>query len=234
MKLYLSRAVLNRSASSRALLPLLDPENRARAMDAHHRLMWVLFGSGDLGAKRDFLWRADGSGRFYILSRRRPKADGLFEQPMDIKLFEPMLAVGDLLAFKLRANATKDRSRKNGKGNRRVDLVMDRLRNIAVAGGENELGKPKRADARFKIAGEVGREWLDTQGASKGFTVKEFALDDYSVVKIRHGKRIATFGILDMTGVIRITDPRVFLDALAKGFGRAKGFGCGLMLIRRA
>ncbi len=233
MKLYLSRAVLNRDASSRALLPLLDPENRSQAMDAHHRLMWVLFGSRDPGDKRDYLWRADGNGRFYTLSRRRPVASELFEQPMDTKLFEPVLSAGGLLEFKLRANATKDRSRQNGKGNRRVDLVMDKLRNMAVAGGEVKPGKPKRADARFKIAGEVGRAWLDTQGTTNGFTVKEFALDDYSVVKIRQRKRVITYGILDMTGVIRISDPGTFLASLANGFGRAKGFGCGLMLIRR-
>ena len=42
------------------------------------------------------------------------------------------------------------------------------------------------------------------------------------------------FGILDLTGRIEIADPAVFLALLARGFGRAKAFGCGLMLIRRA
>jgi CRISPR system Cascade subunit CasE len=41
-------------------------------------------------------------------------------------------------------------------------------------------------------------------------------------------------GVLDFEGVLEVTDPDRFVDAVAQGFGRAKGFGCGLMLIRRA
>ncbi|WP_408742519.1 type I-E CRISPR-associated protein Cas6/Cse3/CasE [Acetobacter peroxydans] len=41
-------------------------------------------------------------------------------------------------------------------------------------------------------------------------------------------------GILDLSGRIEITDPSLFLTQMAQGFGRAKSFGCGLMLIRRA
>ena len=40
--------------------------------------------------------------------------------------------------------------------------------------------------------------------------------------------------LTDLTGEIAVTDPKAFLAKLAQGFGRAKGFGCGLMLIRRA
>ena len=42
------------------------------------------------------------------------------------------------------------------------------------------------------------------------------------------------FGILDLTGLLEVTDPPLFLSHLAAGFGRAMAFGCGLMLIRRA
>ncbi|WP_243641924.1 type I-E CRISPR-associated protein Cas6/Cse3/CasE [Rhodovulum steppense] len=42
------------------------------------------------------------------------------------------------------------------------------------------------------------------------------------------------FGILDLEGRIEVTDPEALLARLARGFGRAKAFGCGLMLIRRA
>jgi len=34
--------------------------------------------------------------------------------------------------------------------------------------------------------------------------------------------------------VLTVEDPPLFLVALAAGFGRARAFGCGLMLIRRA
>ena len=48
------------------------------------------------------------------------------------------------------------------------------------------------------------------------------------------GRRRPRFGVLDLEGVIAVTDPALFLPKLVQGFGRAKAFGCGLMLIRRA
>jgi CRISPR system Cascade subunit CasE len=47
-------------------------------------------------------------------------------------------------------------------------------------------------------------------------------------------RRQPQFGVLDLAGTIEVTDSDAFLAALAQGFGRAKAFGCGLMLIRRA
>jgi CRISPR system Cascade subunit CasE len=39
--------------------------------------------------------------------------------------------------------------------------------------------------------------------------------------------------VLDINGVLTVKDPERFLVALASGFGRARAFGYGLMLIRR-
>jgi CRISPR system Cascade subunit CasE len=41
------------------------------------------------------------------------------------------------------------------------------------------------------------------------------------------------FGVMDISGVLTIEDPVRFLAAQTAGFGRARAFGCGLMLIRR-
>jgi CRISPR system Cascade subunit CasE len=43
-----------------------------------------------------------------------------------------------------------------------------------------------------------------------------------------------TIAVLEFAGVLTVRDPARFLAALAQGFGHAKAFGCGLMLIRRA
>ena len=55
------------------------------------------------------------------------------------------------------------------------------------------------------------------------------------VLPSHHSKRKGQpqFGILDFLGTIEVTEPDQFLEALHRGFGRAKAFGCGLMLIRR-
>lgn len=232
MKLYLSRLVLNRSAPASALMPLLDPKEPSIAADAHHRLIWSVFSDGR-HRKRDFLWRHAGRGQFLTLSWRPPRANDLFNPP-EIKVFNPNLTPGDRLHFLLRANATRDRAavsrlgKKARRGkSRRVDVVMDLLR-AAPSGQE-------RADIRDQVAQVAAEAWMKRQGDAKGFAPRATVLDGYSTVdlgKRRHrGGRI---GILDLRGEIELTDPGRFLAALTSGFGRAKAWGCGLMLIRRA
>lgn len=233
---YLTRAVLDKGAGNAALAPLLDPHDPNRALDAHHRLIWTLFPDQD--AKRDFLWRADGRGRFYVLSHRRPMQSGLF-LPLSCTEFSPVIAPGDRLSFVLRANVTKDR--RIGKGDngryrdRRVDLVMAELHAIP---GQTLLGSKQpseRPAMRMKIADRVAKRWLAAVGTRTGFDLDRVQVEDYSVRKLsrKDGSHV-TLGLLDTTGILTVTRPDRFLDSLFKGFGRARAFGCGLMLIRRA
>jgi CRISPR system Cascade subunit CasE len=61
------------------------------------------------------------------------------------------------------------------------------------------------------------------------------AVDGYERVRLpRPAGPDAVFGRLDLDGVLAVGDPALFLSSLASGFGRARAFGCGLMLIRRA
>ena len=236
MTLHLTRAVLDKDAGLAALAPLLDPPDPDRALDAHHRLIWTLFPGEN--AARDFLWRADGNGRFYILSHRAPAQSSLF-RPLDTSEFTPVLAPGDRLSFALRANATKDRRvPKNERGRRperRVDLVMDALHRTP---GQTVLGSDRlseRPSLRMKIADRVAAEWLATQGDRSGFALERVRVEDYSVRQLpRDGQSRMTFGLLDLTGILVVKAPGAFLSMLGAGFGRARAFGCGLMLIRRA
>jgi CRISPR system Cascade subunit CasE len=58
--------------------------------------------------------------------------------------------------------------------------------------------------------------------------------DGYDRRQIARGDaRPAMFGVVDFGGVLKVQDPPRFLVAVASGFGRARAFGCGLMLIRR-
>ena len=232
MTLYLSRLALNRAAPTAALLPLLNPTEAGSAADAHHRLVWSVFGDRQ-SRKRDFLWRHDGEGRFLTLSRRAPRASDLFAPP-ETKVFDPALSVGDLLQFALRVNATKDRAAisrldkdaRRGKS-RRVDLVMDLMR--ATRSSE------RRSDLRRRMAQTAAEDWMTQQGESKGFALCKTVVEGYSTIELgrSHGHG-ATFGILDLHGEVEVTNPSTFLSAIAVGFGRAKAWGCGLMLIRRA
>lgn len=226
MTAFLSLAELARNPQVQALRALLDPAADGVREDAHHRLIWSLF-AGEAGRARDFLWRAEGRGRFLILSAQPPTQSPLFE-PLQVKEFAPALQAGDELAFVLRANAT--RTRKTGApdaaGKRKrqhIDLVMDRIYPVA----------DDRAAARAAALPEVARDWLTQQGVGAGFRLLEAAVDDYSVRTLPRRGAQARIGILDIVGRLQLTDPALFRAAQARGFGRAKAFGCGLMLIRR-
>lgn len=243
MTLYLSRVTLARNPATTALKALIDPTEgaaadrlhdpgRGRIMDAHHRLIWALFADAP-DRTRDFLWRAEGDGRFLILSPRPPAADGagLFLPP-EIKPFAPDLRRGDRLGFVLRANATRTRKIAPAARAQRVDVVMDALH--ALPSGRDS---DARRETRMAAAATAGRDWLARQGEAAGFEVTEFAAADYSVVPLpshvgpRKGQ--PQFGVIEMAGRLSVTEPQAFLARIAKGFGRAKAFGCGLMLIRR-
>jgi CRISPR system Cascade subunit CasE len=224
MSLYLSRLRLRRNAALSALAPVLAPDDDNGGADRGHRLLWAVFSDGP-DRERDFLWREEDLGRFLVLSARAPlDPHHLFE--IETKPFEPELAKGDKLHFVLRANAVVSRKMDGSRG-RRDDIVMHRLH--AVPKGF------ERAQRRDEIAGEAGRDWLKNQGAKAGFAVETCNALGYHTLAIpREGKKPIQLGVLDLEGRIEIEDFFAFLPALTRGFGKAKGFGCGLMLIARA
>lgn len=250
MTLWLSRVRLARDRGLNAVAALLDPARLhpgardaiedGRRSDAHHRLIWSLFADHD-DRRRDFLWRDEGGGGFTVLSHRPPADTVLFEPPQS-REFAPVLEPGDRLGFALRANATRtlksDQLAPNGKPRRKhVDVVMDRLRSVP---GLNDLppdARSERALLRLKLAQEAAVEWMAAQGARAGFRPDEVVVGDYSTVALpgHVGRRKGQpqYGILDLSGVLTVTDPAAFVTQLEQGFGRARSFGCGLMLIRR-
>jgi len=225
--MFLSRLTLRRTPDVTALAQVLNPSAEGRRLDAHHRLIWSVF-AGDPDARRDFLWRDMGQGTFLVLSPREPGESALFERP-ETNLFAPDLRAGDCLAFVLRANATRTVTEADGRKRHR-DVVMEAL---------TPLPQSARASARLELAQQAGKRWMEGQGARAGFRVAGAGVTAYRVAETlprRSPGRSAgpRFGILDLEGTAEVTDPAAFLDKLARGFGRAKAFGCGLMLIRRA
>ena len=232
--LFLSRARLlsGRGEALSALAPVLLPADGGKRAGHAHRLVWLLF--QDIpDSERDFLWRDDGGGKLMILSRRRPSdPKQLFE--IETQEFDPKLSVGDRLSFVLRANPTVARkgarpqpepgTRTRGQ---RADVVMDALRAIS---------REERAKQRDEIACEATQRWLEKQGARSGFSVTgPVAVGGYTQIAIeRRRGRPAGFSVVDIAGRIEITDSDAFLARLPQGFGSAKAFGNGLMLIRRA
>lgn len=234
--LHLSRVRLKmlRGEALASIAPLLIPADPQQRPAHAHRVLWLLF--QDIpDAERDFLWRDEGDGRFMLLSQRPPvDPKGLFD--VQTKAFAPELEMGDRLAFALRANPVirldQHETRTTGRGRvtpkrKKVDVVMHALHKVPAG---------QRASQRDAVATQATAEWLVAQGAAAGFCpVGSIAANGYTQVGIeRRRGRPAGFSAIDITGVIEVTDPAAFLAKLARGFGSAKAFGCGLMLIRRA
>ena len=221
---FLSRATLRRDASAASLLPLLRPSESGSQHTGHH-LVWSLF-ADTADRRRDFLWRETTAGTFYVLSARRPMDNHNLFRLDEPKVFAPVLVAGDRLRFSLRANAVVRRAGSDGRSAKH-DVVMDALRRRAEA----------RAETRLEVVRERGFAWLTAQGQSAGFDVaaEELQIDGYQQHSIpRRGAAEMRFSTLDIEGVLRVLDPSLLLSAVLRGFGSAKAYGCGLMLIRRA
>ncbi len=223
----LSRITLRRDASLSAMARLLVPQGEGHQHGAAHHLLWTLFGDKPDRA-RDFLWRQSEPGHFMVLSVREPvDHHGLFE--IESREFAPRLKVGDPLRFLLRANATVDRKAPGRARSQRHDIVMDAL---------HKLPPGERSATRARVVPAAMEAWLARQGQRTGFELEEgaLAIESCDVLRIprAQGQGQATFGVVDVAGVLRVTEPALFTPALMQGFGRARAFGCGLMLVRRA
>ncbi len=223
MTTYLSLVRLSKSQPMQALANVLQPDHMPKRQAIAHNLIWSLFADSP-DRTRDFLWREEKEGHFLVLSSRKPIQTDLW-QPHEVKGFAPDLRMGDILEFALRANATR---MKRGDAPQRVDVVMDALQSVP---------KEERAAQRLEIANTESAAWLSRQGTKAGFELLSSQCEDYSVHAL-DGYRGARkgqpqFGICDMSGTLRVTDPAALAVQIAAGFGRAKAFGCGLMLIRR-
>jgi CRISPR system Cascade subunit CasE len=218
-QLYLSRVKLRDDPSVAALAHALMPRNETNA-NTDHRAIWSLFSEAD--ASRDFLWRKEGDApRYLVLSQRAPDvASPIFH--VETRSFDPDLQAGDTLAFHLRVNATVSRKTGPGRG-KRHDVAMDLL---------HPHPQGERAEHRDRLAEQAARDWL--MARAEGFELTALMLERYETIQIPRKGKPARFGVFDLAGQLRVTDPAAFLARLARGFGRARAFGCGLMLIRRA
>jgi CRISPR system Cascade subunit CasE len=109
---------------------------------------------------------------------------------------------------------------------------------------------PKEASdaerATLEVVGEqAARDWFLKHATDWGLEVVhrenlmteeiEPALEwnAYRPRRMHHKGRELAFSSLDYQGLARVTDPERLLKSLTQGVGRAKAFGCGLLLVRR-
>jgi len=199
-----------------------------------HQIIWRLFESTDK-TERDFLFRKESQRSlpvFFTVSRTPPvRNSGILQ--LDTKPYEPKVRLGNRFAFSLRANPVVTRwVGDNEKHHARHDVVMDAKQKLEAA------NVPKNEwPTTPEIAQSAGFAWLASKAERAGFGVEQslVRVEGYRQHQWRKSKngnpiRLST---VDFTGILTVTDPNLFLSALFGGIGPAKGFGCGLLLIRR-
>ncbi|HEY0929903.1 MAG TPA: type I-E CRISPR-associated protein Cas6/Cse3/CasE [Gemmatimonas sp.] len=225
MSRLLTKLVLRDDPPVAAIRALLRPDGDGPRTAAGHHLMWSLFADSP-DRKRDFLWREHRPGEYYVVADRAPEDRlGLFDV-WPARHYDPRLVVGDRLEFELRVNATVSRSMGRQQRGVRSDVLMHAIHGLDKAG---------RSEARRERVQDVARVWMSAQGDRAGYELETLDVQSYNVWHMpRREAKDATFGVLDVRGVLRVRDPEPMRSALFNGLGRAKAFGCGLMLVRRS
>lgn len=198
-----------------------------------HQALWKLFNVSreERTNRAEFLFRAEqqnGLPVFYILSRRQPRDQtGLWR--VESKIYKPDIQAGDRLSFKLRVNPTVARPNAKGESSKRHDVVMDAKKRM----GWKDLPEESRPSLAH-VAYEAGTCWLRDREERLGCSIDSNGLhvDGYQTWRQR-GRKNIELSTLDFEGNLIIKDQAQFLEALMSGVGRAKSFGCGLLLVRR-
>lgn len=199
---------------------------------AVHQRVWDLFADGP-HRRRDFLYRQEVDAKvltFLVLSQRVP-VDALDAWHVQTKEFDPALREGDRLAFALRANPIV--SRRDDQGHQsRHDVVMHAKSRLA-ANGLSKAEWPPEAE----LIQEAASEWLLARCQERGFSIEPGVLraDGYRqhVLYPKREGRTVRFSSVEFRGLLQVTDPHRLIQCLGRGIGPAKGFGCGMLVIRR-
>ncbi|MDO9538583.1 MAG: type I-E CRISPR-associated protein Cas6/Cse3/CasE [Methanocalculus sp.] len=214
--MYLSRAILRPDSISREeVFRLLKGEYGIHAM------IWELFADSP-NRFRDFLYRFETDGglpRIYTVSERTPAGDTDIWN-IDTKIYDPNITEGQILRFSLRANPVITRHGENDK-HQRHDVVMD-----------YKMQKRKMV-TNAEAVQEAGAAWISSRGERLGFSVESVIAGGYRrrTFQKTNGSEV-TIATLDFDGVLTVSDPEILKQSLYSGIGPAKGFGCGLMLVK--
>ena len=221
--MIISKASLSRAAGSQGALAkmLLG----GAASDRGHSLVWSLFAAtGD--EKRNFLYRRIDMGSFLTVSERPPE-DAHRLWSIEAKEYAPDLHPGQRLRFVLRANPAMSARTPGARRGKTVDAVMHAKFKLA-------------ADERKAFAGgsDAALDWLTARGPAIGanFERERCSATGYGQVIIRkdEARKPITFAEIDYEGVLTVADPAKLTAALFNGVGKARSYGCGLMLVRPA
>jgi len=193
-----------------------------------HQSLWKLFDQTDTNT-RPFLYRREQQHPlplFYVLSEHPPQTHPLWQ--IDTKAYHPRLQNKQQLAFTLRINpVVTHKPTNNTKLRQRHDII--RLAKHTHQQQHPNTHAPNQAER----VQQHGGQWLQQRAEQYGFQLQGFEFDNYQTHRFKKKNSQLTISTLDYQGILKITQVDDFMTHLYQGIGRARSFGCGLMLIRR-
>lgn len=187
-----------------------------------HRQLWRLFPgeeketrSNGEELRQGFLFRIEDNptGRpacLLVQSRRAPDAvSGVVL--VGTREIQPQPVAGQRLAFLLTANPVK-----------------------TITDAQHDA-KPSKKSEKCRvplIKEEDQREWI-TRKLANACKIEAANVLPHAPIYFRKGNRGGKLATVTFDGVLRVSDPTRMTELLENGVGPAKGFGCGLLLVRR-
>lgn len=100
------------------------------------------------------------------------------------------------------------------------------------------LGRKATLDLALKTTSEQALlTWWQARcqkiGVKAPTDAEPLQIDTYLQHRIKGKQAGAVFSSIDISGTLTVEEPELFLNNLNQGIGRAKAFGCGMMMIRR-
>lgn len=187
-----------------------------------HRQIWRLFPgeesetrSNGEESRQGFLFRVEDNptgrpARLLVQSRHAPEAaSGLVL--IGAREFQPQPVAGQRLAFLLTANPIK--------------TITDTQR-------EAKPGKRSEKCRVPLIKEQQQRAWI-TRKLDVAAEIETVSVLPHAPVYFRKGNRGGKLATVTFEGVLNVLDCEALIGLLENGVGSAKGFGCGLLLVRR-
>lgn len=227
-----------------------------------HQWLWRFFNAAP-GTERPFLFRRQEGGplpQFYLLSSIQPQMPAACSDWWQLRSreYDPQPQPGSLLEFDLRLNPTVSgptpaelrEGQKRLRGQKH-DVVMHAKKLLLAKHGLQHMRdwdetRHGPRPAAQEIAWQACRDWLQSRQQDWGVSIEWDSLQIDAPQQHLEPRKPAPdskqdkppkplqYTSVDVRGVLRVTDADKLRARLLGGIGRAKAFGCGLLLVRPA
>jgi len=199
----------------------------------HHQLLWTLFPNTQKGEVSFLFHRAEApisssknKLQFIIVSQKEPVKPTHFWD-IQSKTYTPIVELKDCFEFRIKINPTIAKKIEGKKNSKRHDVVMNR---------KCENKKINVKEPMNDIVYQEGLKWMDGRSEKNGFKLvspNQTLIHSYAQHVLQTNNKLIRLSTLQVEGLLEVTNKESFKKMLFTGLGPAKGFGCGLMLIKR-